>query len=211
VNDGKTDRRTVTVKLKADDGTSLREYTFANATPVDYSLTDVAGCAGCLPEEVLTLEYDSVEFLSKRGYDYYRSQSDMARLSTGDPDGPSNFDSWSGGELRFDLPGEFAGTKLHTGVSGRKSVGEITLRGAMTDGRKSMYNWIKAAFDKPSWRATAGIVELLSHQGDLKPGRAFSLYDGFPVRYVFPKISVDIPLAQTSESITLKFIRVELK
>jgi hypothetical protein len=122
------------------------------------------------------------------------------------------WESVSGGELIIELTETtVGGDKFQTTSPGHKSVGEITLRGAMTDKRMALSQWINDTTSGREWRRDLTITELLSVDGSVKPGKAYEYKDVFPVGYVFPRLSVTNTTGNVMEEVRLKPIRVELK
>jgi len=122
------------------------------------------------------------------------------------------WESVSGGEMVIELTETTIGSdKFATNSPGHKTVGEITLRGAMTDGRQALCQWINDTVNGKPWKRDLTITELLSIGGEVKPGKQYLYFDGFPVRYVFPRMSVTNTTGNVMEEVALKFIRVELK
>jgi phage tail-like protein len=58
INDGKTDRRTVTVKLKADDGSVVKTYDFFNAWPSEYHPPAITATASAHAVERIVLNFE---------------------------------------------------------------------------------------------------------------------------------------------------------
>jgi phage tail-like protein len=121
--------------------------------------------------------------------------------------------SVSGGELIIELTETtIGGDKFKTNSPGHKSVGEVTLRGDMTDGRKAMCEWInKTVQSNKDWKRNLTITELLSSDGGVKPGKKYNYFDGFPTCYVFPKMSVTNTTGNVEEEVRLKFVRFEMQ
>lgn len=121
--------------------------------------------------------------------------------------------SVSGGELIIELTETtIGGDKFRTNSPGHKSVGEITLRGDMTDGRKALCEWInKTVQSAKDWKRNLTITELLMKDGGAAPGKKYNYFDGFPVRYVFPKMNVTNTTGNVEEEVSLKFVRFEMQ
>jgi len=101
-------------------------------------------------------------------------------------------------------PGQLSDAKFHVTSPGHKSVGEVTLKGAMTDGRKAMCDWINAGTVGNRPRRNLTIVEIV--RGG--KGKSYTYFDGFPVRYTFPRISTD-PSVPLVEEVSIKPIRFD--
>jgi hypothetical protein len=119
------------------------------------------------------------------------------------------WESVSGGELIIELTETTIGSdKFQTTSPGHKSVGEITLRGAMTDKRAALCTWINETVAGKPWKRTLTITELLSVDGAVKPGKAYTYFDCFPVRYVFPRIDPRDPGAPVEEELRFVYRRL---
>jgi len=90
-------------------------------------------------------------------------------------------------------------------------VGEITLVGAMTDGRKALCQWINDTVNGKQWKRTLTITELLTVDGGVKDGKQYIYYDCFPMGYNFPRLSVSNTTGNVREEVRIKPIRCELK
>jgi len=118
----------------------------------------------------------------------------------------------SGGELIIELTETTIGSdKFQTTSPGHKSVGEITLRGAMTDKRAALCQWINDTVNGKQWFRDLTITELLSLDGAIKDGKAYEYKDVFPVGYVFPRMSVTNVTGNVMEEVRLKPTRCELR
>jgi hypothetical protein len=122
------------------------------------------------------------------------------------------WESVSGGELIIELTETTIGSdKFQTNSPGHKSVGEITLRGAMTDKRAALCQWINDTVNGKPWKRMLTITELLSVDGGVKDGKQYIYHDCFPVGYVFPRMSVTNTTGNVMEEVRIKPIRCELK
>lgn len=122
------------------------------------------------------------------------------------------WESVSGGELIIELTETtIGGDKYKTQSPGHKSVGEITLCGAMTDKRAALCQWINETVAGKPWKRTVTITELLSQDGAVKPGKKYTYFDCFPVGYVFPRMSVTNTTGNVREEVRLKPIRFEMQ
>jgi hypothetical protein len=69
------------------------------------------------------------------------------------------WESVSGGELITDLTGaKRSGDTFHTHAPGHKPVGEITLRGAMTDQRAALTMWINETVLGKPWKRNVSVT-----------------------------------------------------
>lgn len=103
--------------------------------------------------------------------------------TAGAKDVDNAWESVSGGEMVIELTETTIGSdKFATNSPGHKTVGEITLRGAMTDARKALCQWINDTVNGKPWKQNLTITELLSVGGQVKDGKAYLYFDGFPVR-----------------------------
>ena len=92
-----------------------------------------------------------------------------------------------------------------------RSCGEVRLRGPITTGRKAFVLWINETAQGKPWKRDFTLTELLSVGGSIKDGKQYLYFDGFPVRYVFPRFSVKKDTGNVMEEVRLKFVRCELK
>ncbi len=89
-----------------------------------------------LPEATVPDFSDSDDFLRVRGFSV-EIQGDLGK------EVDTAWESLSGGELMIEMTEPTkGGDKFRTTSPGHKSVSEVTLRGAMTDGRKALCDWI---------------------------------------------------------------------
>lgn len=130
--------------------------------------------------------------------------------SGGDVD--TAWESVHGGELNIETTETTVGSdQFQTTSPGHKTVGEITLRGAMTNKRAALCQWINDTVTGKPWKRMLTITELLSVNGTVKDGKQYIYHDCFPVGYVFPKMSVTNTTGNTQEEVRIKPIRCELK
>lgn len=131
-------------------------------------------------------------------------------------DGGKDYDvAWesiSGGDLCIEMTDTtIGGDPYQTKAPGHKSVNELVLRGAMTDGRKGMCEWINKVTTTPKgWERKVTITEKLSIDGGVKDGKKFIYHDCFPTGYVFPRMSVTNTAGNVMEEIRIKPVRCEL-
>jgi len=122
------------------------------------------------------------------------------------------WESVNGGELIIELTETTIGDdKFQTTAPGHKSVGEITLRGAMTNKRAALCQWINDVVMGKEWKRTLTITELLSIDGGVKDGKQYIYLDCFPVGYVFPRMAVTNNTGNVIEEVRIKPVRCELK
>jgi hypothetical protein len=112
----------------------------------------------------------------------------------------SAWETCSGGSLNIVPPDP------PTGGSPYKFVEEITLRGPITAGRKSLLQLINEATGGKSRRFNLTIVEIMKDGFD---GRSYTYSDCFPTRYVFPSLRAD-GTGNLYEEVAIKPIRLEL-
>jgi len=122
------------------------------------------------------------------------------------------WESCHGGELMIEMTETTIGSdQYQTHSPGHRSVGEITLIGAMTDQRKALCQWINDTAGGKPWKQMVTITELLTIDGGVKPGKQYIYYDCFPTGYVFPRLSVTNHTGNVREEVRIKPIRCELK
>lgn len=94
----------------------------------------------------------------------------------------------SGGELIIEMTETTVGSdKFHTHSPGHRSVGEITLRGAMTDKRAALCQWINATTKGEDFRRRVLITPI---HLDGTPGPTYVFEECFITGYVFPRLDV---------------------
>jgi hypothetical protein len=121
----------------------------------------------------------------------------------------TGWETVSGGELIIETTDTtIGGDKFQTTSPGHKSVGEITLRGAMTGKRAALCTWINETVNGKPWKRTLTITELLSVDGGVKDGKQYIYFDCFPVGYVFPHISPPDPCARVEEELRFVYRRL---
>jgi len=97
----------------------------------------------------------------------------------------------SGGELNIEVTETTIGSdKFQTHSPGHKSVGEITLRGAMTDKRAALCTWINETVQGKAWKRNVAITPL-HLDGTVGETRVF--LDCVPTAYVPPRLRVHDP------------------
>jgi hypothetical protein len=80
--------------------------------------------------------------------------------------------------------------RFQTTSPGHKSVGEVTLRGAMTDKRAALCQWINETVNGKPWKRTVTITELVfGADGSVKDGKQYIYFDCFPTAYLFPRLN----------------------
>lgn len=118
----------------------------------------------------------------------------------------------AGGSLNIEVTDTTIGAdKFGTNAPGHRTVEEITLRGAMTDKRAALCQWINDTVNGKPWKRNVTITEILTSGGGPKDGKQYIYYDAFPVGYVFPRMSVTNTTGNVLEEVRIKPIRCELK
>jgi hypothetical protein len=128
-------------------------------------------------------------------------------LSSPDGTGASTdteWESWGGGGVSFEDCNDVLADRFQTTSPGHKSVGEITLRGAMTDKRAALCTWINETVNGKPWKKTLTITELLSVDGGVKDGKQYVYSDCFPCRYVFPRLSLTNTTGNVQEELRIR-------
>ncbi len=204
--EGKNIRKNISVTLFKSDKQPGRSYTLHDCFPTQWSSVNF-NTSSTVQTETLTVNIGWIEFKEAARTGNFVKNGGVVIVLDGLEE---RWAQWGDGEPQMLLTGVVDG-KFHTNSPGHKTVGEITLRGAMTDGRQALYQWINETVMGKPWKRKLTITELLSVGGGVKPGKSYTYLDGFPVRYVFPSMSVTNTTGNTMEEVTLKFIRVELK
>lgn len=210
---GKNIRKNITVRLFRSDKSVARIYDFYDTTIEEFRSVQPLNCKECVEEIELRCAVRGLSIASpdeaqpgnKPGVHTILSDDQTGAAVSG-----GFFTSWKGGEPMLHLEGPLAGAKFRTVSPGHKSVGEVTLRGNMTDGRKAMCEWITAVANHRDSRRNLTITEIQSAD-TRRPPKKYNYYDGFPVRYSFPSMSVTNTTGNVEEDVRLKFIRMEMK
>jgi hypothetical protein len=101
------------------------------------------------------------------------------------------WESVSGGELIIEQTETTTGSdKFQTSSPGHKSVGEITLRGAMTDKRQALCAWINETVAGKPWKRSVAITPI-----DLNGvwGETLIFHDCALTAYLLPRLAVRDP------------------
>ena len=223
---GKNIRKNITVTLFKSDKTPGRSYSLFDCFPTQWSEgVDRFGS----PVERVEVEIGRIEFETSRksgrpilspntgsGHEIaaeatvsdkfaqvrgFKVEIDGARGKEVD----TAWESVSGGELIIELTETTVGSdKFQTTSPGHKSVNTITLRGAMTDKRAALCQWINDTTQGRNWRRNLQLTEVLLDGGD---GVAHDFSLGFPIRYVYPRMSVYNREGNAEEMIEFHAIR----
>jgi hypothetical protein len=225
---GKNIRKNITVTLFKSDKTPGRRYNLFDCFPTQWR-EDVDSSG--VPVETVEVEIGRIEFASAAirtsGLPVVSPNTDSgfeiaAEATVSDKfaqvrgfkveiDGASGkevdtaWESVSGGELIIELTETTIGSdKFQTTSPGHKSVNSVTLRGAMTDKRAALCQWMNDTTQGRNWRRNMQLTEVLLDDSD-GVAHAFSL--GFPVRYVYPRMSVYNRAGNAEETIEFHAIR----
>ncbi len=204
---GKGIRKNITVTLFKSDKSPGRSYTLFDCFPTQWSSVNF-DTSSTVQTETLTVNIGSIHFDAREQQPPRKGDKKLTAALDGNP---MAIQSWGDGDMNLIVEGPLNAAKFRTISPGRKSVNEITLRGAMTDGRKALCHWINDAVSGKPWRQSLTITEMLSVDGGVKDGKQYIYQDCFPVRYVFPRMSVTNTTGNTMEEVTVKPIRLELK
>jgi hypothetical protein len=221
---GESIRKNITVTLFKSDKSPGRSYLLLDTYPTQWSSVDldtdgddqIDAC-----EESITVQIGSGAIIAHAG---------TGRVIPGTANGFTSSltacegcenterdDGWeiaAGGAQQKETNAMTFGRFLDDSVSPlekAQSCGEVRLRGPMTTGRDALVSWINETVAGKPWKRDFTITELLSVAGAVKPGKSYTYVDGFPVGYVFPRMSVTNTTGNTREEVRLKFIRCELK
>ncbi len=121
----------------------------------------------------------------------------------------------SGGALMIEHVETTIGSdKFQTHAPGHKSVEEITLRGAMTDRRAALCQWIDESQTAPRpTRRTVTITEILidPQSQAMTPGRVATYFDCLITGYVFPSLAATNVQGNVQEEVRIKPQRAQCK
>lgn len=200
---GKDIRKNITVTLHKSDKSAGRVYTLVEAEPV--SFTD---CDPRMPDSVVTIVVSPSRIDFESPDDKPAKPGKAVGIEIHSPGTRTTAsDAWdlvTGGAPSHENPPLVLGTADGSApVDGKahSTCTPLTMQGPMTSSRKAMMTWITETVQGKPWKRT---LHITTHTAAV-----FS--DGFPVRYVFPRMSVTNTTGNTMEEVTLKFIRCELK
>ena len=200
---GKNIRKNVQIILRKRDGGEGRQYNLFDVFPISFSKSDSSGVT-C---ETTVAKIGRVELASSSDNAGNVLDSGVYPLLTGTDVMDPPFSSWSGGEPAISQQLSTGSDQFHTTTPGHKSVGEITLRGPLTSGRKAMVDWMNSSVSGKSWRMMLTVKEIVK---DGASGKKYNYLDCFPTRYVFPKFS-SRNTGNLYEEVRIKPIRLELR
>ena len=220
---GKSIRKNITVTLFKSDKTPGRSYNLFDCYPVQWSHgTDAWG----LPVVTLTVEIGRVEFASagrnapqpspREGNTGSRLAADatvsdkFAQVrgfkveidGAGGKEVDTAWESVAGGTMNIEL--NTGSDKFQTTSPGHKSVNTVVLRGAMTDKRAALCQWMNDTTTGRNWRRAPSFTEVLLDGAD---GETHLLSDAFPVRYKYPSLSVYNREGNMEESVQFVAVR----
>lgn len=228
---GKNIRKTIMVTLFKSDKTPGRGYNLLDCFPTSYSAADKDPVTGVSTESI-TVKIGRIELTTRTappspgssggiGPNPHRSPDEPAAdefapvlgfsveiAGQGGEEVDNAWESVAGGELLIELAeSTIGGDQFKTRSPGHKSVGEITLRGAMTDKRAALCQWINDTVQGRPWKRSLTITELLSRDGSAKPGKTYTYFDCFPIRYTFPRLSVTNVTGNAPEEVVCRVVR----
>jgi hypothetical protein len=210
---GKNIRKNITVTLFRTNSIASKSYVLYDCFPVAW---EPGACTGGTRSEfdTFTVSIGGGRIEQGAGPDPLPNTRPNLRIGVQNADGSVATERvtgiWSGGEPQLIQQWPFRTAKFHTFSPGHKSIAEITLRSSGFSGKKG-YDWLNASFDNQHTRKTLTITEMLSVDGGVKDGKQYIYHDCFPIRYVFPRMSVTNTTGNTMEEVTVKPIRLELK
>ena len=212
---GKNIRKNITVTLFKSDKSPGRSYSLIDAIPVGYIGCDKRDPNGT---ETIIVEPQYILFGAPGDAPIPNKPPAAAtfRLDLAGADGTGSGDySWelaNGGAASHEDPplviGKFDPASPAIDLKPRRTVSALTLRGAMTAERKQLMTWLNDVVQGRDWRRQVAVSPLGQ---DGNPSRHYIYADVFPVRYVFPRMSVTNTTGNVMEEVALKPIRVELK
>ncbi len=211
---GKDIRKNITVRLNKSDKTPGRSYNLLDCFPVAWVGSEQDPSGGALQQtETIYVHIGRIEFKTRVAGGNTGNGTGVSLSLEGQPaaEVDAAWESWSGGEPAQIQTGPFNNARFHTFSPGHKTVAEITLRGQAVDERKALCQWINDTVQGKPWKRMLTVTEMLSGDGSVRPGRKYTYFDCFPVRYVFPRMSVTNTTGNVMEELYIKPIRLELK
>lgn len=206
---GKNIRKNISVNLFKSDKTAGRGYDLFDCFPVRWDPGEYSPSSK-VQTETLTVKIGRIEMVTLVDNGGGGSGGNVSLVVEGQAgkEVDNGWETWAGGELMLIPRLDMGGDQFHTATPGHKSVGEITLRGAMTNGRKALCQWITEVVQGKPWKRSVTVQE---NQADGQSGRSYNYFDCFPTRYVFPRMSVTNTTGNVMEEVRIKPIRCELK
>ena len=207
---GKNIRKNISVRLYTSDRTAGRGYNLIDCFPTRWDPGEYSPSSNARTE-TLTVKIGRIEMRTRvdggGGSGGTGNVSVVIEGQTG-KEVDNAWESWSGGEVMLIPLLNMPGSRFHTTSPGHKSVGEITLRGAMTDGRKALCEWINETVQGKPWKRSVAVLE---NGADGQVRRTYTYIDCFPTRYVFPRMSVTNTTGNVKEEVHIKPIRFEMQ
>ena len=202
----RNDRRTVTVSIPKRDKTDGRTYTLIDARPVAVAPCDMRAAE---PIEEVTVKYSRIEFGSANATPPSKPRADASFTATIQGNGIriNPDDTWDvlvgGARSHEELPTALGRVDPAWDLGAHATCTDIVLEGAMTTGRQALMQWINETVSGKPSRRTLVVSS--------PRGVTYVYADAFPVRYVFPRLSVTNTTGSVREEVRLKPIRCELK
>jgi len=134
--------------------------------------------------------------------------------SAGGKDHDVAWEHVSGGEMIIEVTDTTVGSdKFHTHSPGHKTVGEITLRGKMTDQRAALCAWINETVKGRPRPRTVTVTEIIQAQGDQvpRPGRTATYFDCVITGYRFPELNASNQTGNMIEEVRIQALRVDCR
>lgn len=218
---GKNIRKNITVTLFKSDKTPGRTYSLFDSFPTSWKASELNGnSASAVQTETLTVKIGRIEFKTRTAPPSPPSPpGNVSVWLDPDDDGdmlPDTWDSWGGGEPVLIVSQLFNGAQFRTNSLGHKTVSELTLRGSAFLSKKGYDYWMARTLEGDPWMNSLTLTETGQAKKGAggasgKGGKTYVYHDCFPVRYVFPRMSVTNTTGNVIEEVTVKPIRVEMK
>jgi hypothetical protein len=169
---GKNIRKDIQVTLKKSDESAGRGYNLFDCIPVQWSSEEL-DASSRVQTETLKVNIGRIELTTSTAPGNGGQGGGNGGILVTSEGVSELWDSWGNGEPQLILTGSVGSDQYHTATPGHKSVGEITLRGAMTDGRKNLCQWINDSVNGNPWKQALTVKEITkdgnSHQAIYLP------------------------------------------
>lgn len=232
--DGKTERKSISIVLRdrskheATHVVQQRKVIVRGWDPTKVELVQ-GTLSGPKCRLRLTLALSDVAFQAAEGPEEPRMAAEEApsryRVAIIDRGGGRDVDTaWesvTGGEEMTEITETTVGSdKYQTTTPGHKTVGELTLRGAMTQNRKSVLDWVNdsAACGRRDARRkcrsayrSLEVTELVQTAKGLSEGRKLLCIGAFVTGYKLPRLGASEAAGSAQEEVRIKPVRCELK
>lgn len=171
---------------------------------VEESVVQADGSVGVMQTlELRTKKPPKIGSITKGGL----SGKPILRVGMAGPNGglvEEGLTGWSGGEVARVVSGPFASALYH-GPSPDTFLRDLLLYNDGLPGLPAVYDWLNLCIEGSAEARRVTVTEL--RPNGRPHGRTYSLFDCFPVRYVFPRFGEDVPVEGGGEQLRVRSTR----